>query len=157
MIRKDRLRDAAFAWNALEHAPYAVLAMADQEGKPYCIPVTPGADRAHGVIYLHCAKAGQKLDMMRANPSVCLTAVSEAQSVPTEFEMTFASAVFTGHAEEVTDRAEKVEGLRIICQRYDPDGMYRFEEVVNRLVDGTCVIKIVVEEATGKEAPAKKG
>lgn len=153
MIRKERLRDAAFSWDVLEKAPYAVLAMTDGDGQPYCIPVSPVADRKQGVIYMHCAKVGKKLDVLRQNPRACLTAVSQARSLPREFEMSFASAVFTGRIEEVEDRQAKMEALRLLSQHYDPTGMDRFASVAERLVDGTCVLKIIPEEITGKEAP----
>ena len=152
MNHKERLRNEIFAWNTLEKAPYAVLAMADLDGKPYCIPVTPGADRLHGYIYIHCAESGLKLELIKSNPKVCLTAVSKAQSVPREFEMAYESAVFSGYVEEVDNRTEKIKGLHIIAERYDPTGMDRFNEVISRLVDATCVLKIVTEEITGKEA-----
>lgn len=153
MIRKERLRDAAFAWNVLENAPYGVLAMTDGKGQPYCIPVSPVADREHGVIYMHCAKVGKKQEVLRQNSRVCLTAVSQARSLPQEFEMSFASAVFTGRIEEVAERQAKIAALRLLSEHYDPTGMGRFASVADRLVDGTCVLKIIPEEITGKEAP----
>ena len=39
MCRKDKERDAAFAWQVLRDATYATLAMTDSDGAPYCVPV----------------------------------------------------------------------------------------------------------------------
>ena len=40
MRRTDRQRDAAFAWEVFDRAPYAVLSVRDGEGG-YGIPVSP--------------------------------------------------------------------------------------------------------------------
>ncbi len=152
MNRKERLRDADFAWAVLEQAPYAVLALSDKAGTPYCIPVSPVADREYGVIYIHCAKVGKKLEMLRENPKTCLSAVSKSRSIPREFEMSFDSAVFTGTVEEVTDEGEKVKALLLLGTHYDPTGMDRFEEVLEKYLPATCVLRITPAEITGKQA-----
>ena len=40
MRRKDRERDAAFAWQVMTAAPYATLSLVDESGKPYAVPVS---------------------------------------------------------------------------------------------------------------------
>lgn len=40
-------------------------------GRPYVVPMTYGYSR--GVILLHCALKGRKLDLIRLNPEVCFT------------------------------------------------------------------------------------
>ncbi|MFR4878489.1 MAG: hypothetical protein ACLUBZ_16560 [Ruthenibacterium lactatiformans] len=44
MINKELERDEAFAWEVLDTAPYAVLAMANGKGEPYCVPMSPARD-----------------------------------------------------------------------------------------------------------------
>ena len=44
MRRKDKERDAAFAWQVLRAATYATLAMTDSAGAPYCVTVNNEAD-----------------------------------------------------------------------------------------------------------------
>ena len=44
MRRKDKERDAAFAWQVLRDAKYVTLAMTDADGTPYCVPVNHIAD-----------------------------------------------------------------------------------------------------------------
>ena len=38
MRRKDKERDAAFAWQVMAEAPYATLSLVDGEGRPYSVP-----------------------------------------------------------------------------------------------------------------------
>ena len=152
MIRKERERPTDFAWKVLAEAPYAVLSFSSGEGEAYGIPVSPVADPEYGVIYFHCAKTGKKMDFLKKNPHVCLTAVSQARSVPREFEMSFRSAVFTGTAEIVTDEGEKVKAMLLLCTHYDPNGMDRFDSVMDREFPAVCVVKITPQEITAKEA-----
>ena len=152
MRRKDKERDAAFAWDVLDRADYVTLAMADTEGKPYCIPLTVAVDREYGVLYFHCAREGLKLELLRQNSAVCLSAVSAMASVPRQFSLSYSSAVLRGHAQEVTDEGEKVKALLLLCTKYDPKGMDRFEGALEQNLDATCVVKILPEEITGKES-----
>jgi len=151
MRRKDRERDAEFAWRVLEKAPFATLSMTDTEGNPYCVPISPVADREYGVLYFHCAAKGAKLSAIEKDPRVCLSAVGYAAAVPNAFEMEYASAVFRGRAEVVTDESERVKAMLLLCTFYDPKGMGRFDEVMGKYFAHTVVVKIVPSEITGKQ------
>ena len=130
MLRKDRERDAAFAWEVFQKAPYATLSLTDEAGKPYAIPISP----------------------------VCLSAVSYAAAIPNEFSMAYASAVLHGRAEVVTDEAEQVKAMLLLCTAYDPKGMGRFSEYMEKYMSATRVVRIVPETVTGKSyaAPEKE-
>ena len=54
------------------------------------------------------------------NPPVCLSAVSYAAAIPNEFSMAYASAALHGRAEVVTDEAEQVKAMLLLCTAYDP-------------------------------------
>lgn len=151
MRRKERERDAAFAWRVLAKAPYGVLAMTDTEGKPYCVPVSPAADPDYGVIYFHCATEGTKLNAIGKDPRVCLSAVGHAAVVPNAFEMEYASATFRGRAEVVTDESERVKAMLLLCTLYDPKGMGGFDEVMGKYFARTTVVKMVPDEITAKQ------
>ena len=56
-----------------------------------------------------------------------------------------------GVAEVVTDRAEKIEALRLICQRFLPHHMDAFGAAIERSLERTAVVKITLTEPpTGK-------
>ncbi len=82
MLRKDRERDAAFAWEVFRKAPYATLSLTDEVGKPYAIPISPVVDEAYHVVYFHCAGHGEKWELLAKNPPVCLSAVSSCGGHP---------------------------------------------------------------------------
>ena len=145
MLRKDRERDAAFAWEVFQKAPYATLSLTDEAGKPYAIPISPVVDEAYHVVYFHCAGHGEKWELLAKNPPVCLSAVSYAAAIPNEFSMAYASAALHGRAEVVTDEAEQVKAMLLLCTAYDPKGMGRFSEYMEKYMSATRVVKIVPE------------
>jgi hypothetical protein len=56
-----------------------------------------------------------------------------------------------GKAEMVTDRDEKIEALRAICERFLPDHMDAFDDAIKRSIERTAVVKITLTEPpTGK-------
>ena len=141
MLRKDRERDAAFAWEVFQKAPYATLSLTDDH-----------------VVYFHCAGHGEKWELLAKNPPVCLSAVSYAAAIPNEFSMAYASAALHGRAEVVTDEAEQVKAMLLLCTAYDPKGMGRFSEYMEKYMSATRVVRIVPETVTGKSyaAPEKE-
>lgn len=96
MRRKDKERDAAFAWQVLRDATYATLAMTDSDGAPYCVPVNHVADEQGNAVYFHCAGAGRKWDILTKEPPVCLSAVSKAELIPGELTTAYKSALVQG-------------------------------------------------------------
>ena len=63
MRRKDKERDAAFAWQVMAEAPYATLSLVDGEGRPYAVPVSQAAWPEGECIYFHCAIGGKKYEI----------------------------------------------------------------------------------------------
>ena len=72
--------------------------------------------------------------------------------------MAYASAVLHGRAEVVTDEAEQVKAMLLLCTAYDPKGMGRFSEYMEKYMAATRVVRIVPETVTGKSyaAPEKE-
>jgi len=46
------------------------IGMVDQEGLPYILPFNFAYEE--GYIYLHSAMTGKKMDVLKANPNVCV-------------------------------------------------------------------------------------
>lgn len=152
MRRKDKERDAAFAWQVLRDAAYSVLAMTDADGTPYCVPVNHIADPEHNAVYFHCAGAGRKWTILEKEPLVCLTAISRAELVPGEMTTAYDSAVVHGQAAVVRDSAEKLYALKLLVQALDPVSMSRAVLCAEHSMQRTMLVKIVPEITTGKES-----
>ena len=156
MRRKDKERDAAFAWQVLRDAAYSVLAMTDADGTPYCVPVNHIADPEHNAVYFHCAGAGRKWTILEKEPPVCLTAVSRAELVPGELTTAYDSAVVHGQATVVRDSAEKLYALKLLVQALDPVSMERAVMCADKTMERTMIVKITPREVTGKQSHGKK-
>lgn len=148
MRRKDRERDADFAWRVLETAPYATLSTVNKAGEPCSVPVSPA--RLGDAIVFHCAVAGEKLDNLTANPSVCLSAVSRADILAEQYTMAYDSAVFHGRAQIVTDPRQRRAAIRAITARYAPEHMAKFDEVFEKEAPRTVIVRIEPTSVTGK-------
>lgn len=149
MRKKSREMDAAWALEVMDKAPYMTVSMTDVNGMPYSVPLSLA--RVNGnTFYFHCATEGKKLDILRTNPHVCLTAVSKCK--PTvgpkdgSFSLEYKSAIAFGRTEIVTDDAEKREALRAISQRFLPNHMDAFEAALERSMARTAVVRITLTE-----------
>ena len=151
MRRKDRERSHEFAKEVLDHCSYAVLAMVNTDGTPYCIPIS--TVREDDYLYFHCALRGQKIENLRANPAVCLTAVGRIRIPEDEFSVQYESAVVHGTAQEVIEDAEKLHALRLLCKHYVPTNMAHFDAEIAKDFPYTGVWKIHIEHITGKSKP----
>lgn len=148
MRKTERARDAAFAMQVFRDATYATLSLVTADGKPYAVPVNAVTDGK--VFYFHCAGEGEKLEILRQNPAVCLTAVSYAAIVPEKLTTLYRSAVAKGTAEILTDLAEKNHALRLITEFYAPDFISMLDSRGDCAQRAT-IVKIVPTEITGKE------
>ena len=152
MRRKDKERDAAFAWQVLRDATYATLAMTDSDGAPYCVPVNHVADEAGNAVYFHCAGAGRKWDILTKEPPVCLSAVSKAELIPGELTTAYKSALVQGRAVLVQDPEEKLYALKLLVQALDPVSMERAVMCADKTMERTMIVKITPWEVTGKQS-----
>ena len=149
MRRKDRQRDEIFAMEIVDQCAYAVLSMVDPDNKAYAVPLSIVRDGTY--IYFHCAQEGYKLECLRGNPEVCLVCVGNVCPALDRFTTAFSSAIVKGNCEEVTNDTEKINALRLLCQRYTPQNMAAFDQAIVRSLARTAVYRIAITQITGKE------
>lgn len=154
MRKASREMDSAFAMEVLDKAPYITVSFTKPDGSPYGVPLSL-ARKDENTFYFHGAMEGEKMDCIVKNPKVALSAVTKC--VPTvgpkdnSFTLQYKSAMAVGIAEIVTDKEEKVEALRLICQRFLPHHMDAFDAAIERSLERTAVVKITLTESpTGK-------
>jgi uncharacterized protein len=133
----------------LHRAQVGHLALARGD-EPYVVPLCFGY--RDGVLYAHCAQAGKKLEMLRANPRVCVVFTDHAEltigTTSCGCSMRYRSVIVTGHAEIITAEPAKRMACDIIMQHYgQPPRNYPAEVLAK-----TCVIRITVDSMTGKQS-----
>lgn len=134
----------------LERAEILHLAMCDGE-RPYVLPLNFGYRT--GRLYLHSARAGKKIAILRANPLVSFAAsVDVARLVPSDtsdackYGMRFKSVVGAGRATISETLEEIAAGLDVLMSRYGDHNFEYKEEILNK----TALITIEIESMTGK-------
>lgn len=149
MRRADRQKDAAWALEVFDKAPYITVSMTRPDGTPYGVPLSL-ARKGDKTFYFHCAGEGEKLDCIRHCPTVSLSAVSQCaprfEEEKQNFTEHFHSAIALGTVTFVTDEAEKTEALRLICQRFLSRHMEHFDAAIARSLSRTTVCKITLTE-----------
>ena len=119
MRRADRQTTPAEAWEILDRADYITLAMAGAEGGPYGVNLSFA--REGRSLYFHSAREGYKLDSLRTDPRVCVTAVACQQTLPQEISVAYDSVCGFGTACEVTDEEQRTAALMALIRRYAPE------------------------------------
>lgn len=155
MRKVNRRRDAEWACRVFDKAPFVTVSMMRPDGSPYGLPLNL-VRKGPTTFYFHCALEGEKIDCIMHNPVVSLSAVSRCtptfEKEKQNFTEHYNSAVALGNAEFVVDDAEKSEALRLLCQRFLPDYMDRFDNAIERSLKTTTVVKITLTEPpVGKE------
>jgi nitroimidazol reductase NimA-like FMN-containing flavoprotein (pyridoxamine 5'-phosphate oxidase superfamily) len=147
MRRVDRQMVESEAKELLGRGEYGILAMIDEEGCPYGVPLNYVYN--NDAVYVHCALQGKKLSAITANPQVCFTVVGSTQVLPDKFATNYESVMVFGPA-VIVGAAEKEVALQAIVQRYSAEFLEAGHAYIEKFRAATQVVKINVELITGK-------
>ncbi|MBQ4436847.1 MAG: pyridoxamine 5'-phosphate oxidase family protein [Clostridia bacterium] len=151
MRRKDReVTDPQEIFDILKRCDTVRIAVYGEE-YPYIVPVSFGTEMIEGkaVVYFHCAREGLKVDLIRANPRVCVEGDIFIKIEPTDHGITtrYESVIGFGECRFVEDMDEIVHGLKVLTEHY---GYYNYPLERCRGIEHLFVGKIVLDEMTGK-------
>ena len=151
MRRQEReITDKEMILDILNRSQIVHLGLVD-EGEPYVVPMNYGYVMDDKLtLYLHSAKDGYKLDVLRKNPKVCFEMECDVQQSPgtvaCQYGTLFKSVIGRGKAEIVEDVQEKKKALSILMKTQTRKD-FEFNE---QMVSAVSVLKIVAEEYTAK-------
>ena len=125
------------------------------DGAPYIVPLN--FCYVKDKIYLHSHKDGKKIQAIQKYPNVCFE-VDEGEMItgenPCDYSWRYNSVIVNGKATIVEDEEERLKGLRLISNKYSPGkGSLITEELMGKFKH-LWIIRIDVEEMTGKKSPA---
>jgi len=148
--RADReIKDRAEIDDILNRGRVCSLGLCEG-GVPYVVPVNYGY--ADGCLYIHSAREGRKIDILRMNNLVSFAIFVDYKVVPAEkacsFTSVYRSVMGTGRASLLEGREEKEQALRIIMRHYS-DGEFEFEP---QRVDQVAIIKVEVDSLMAKSS-----
>ena len=98
------------------------VAMADEEGKPYVIPMNFGF--CNDIIYIHGAREGKKVNILRKNPHVCINFSTDHvlryqnEQVACSWSMKYRSVLCYGKVEFLEDPNEKIAAMNLVMSKY---------------------------------------
>lgn len=154
MRRKDREMPREFALEVAANCEWAVVSCITPEGAPYGVPVSVVSDG--GALWFHTAKEGKKIDCFAHSPVVHVVCVGNVERAADKFTTGYESAMIEGRCTEVTEDAEKVRALRLLCEKYTPGNMGAFDDAIAASLARTGVYKIEMLSVTGKAKILKK-
>lgn len=156
MRRKDReLIDPAAIEDILKRALVLRLGLVDG-GLPYVVPMHYGytLDDGRLTFFLHSAKEGRKLDVIRANPNVFVELDTDVIPISggetaCRYGSAFSSVMGAGRAVIVEDAAEKARALEILMRTQTG----RFFPITEQMAEGVAVIRVDIGEYSAKQRP----
>lgn len=126
------------------------LAMCSPDGEPYVLPMNFGY--RDGVIYLHGAQQGKKIDLLKQNPRVCINFATDQQlryqseHVACSWNMSYRSVLCYGRVEFIDDPESKIAALDVIMSQYS-ERQFQYNPPSIREV---CVFTVKVERIEGR-------
>lgn len=148
MRRKDRERDTAFAFSVIDKAPYVVVGINGENGV-YTVPLSIARDGDK--LYFHSALDGRKVNDLRHDNRVAVTAVSDCFVDENNLTTRYKSAYGEAEAIEITDINEKKRALSIITKRFAPSTAVNMDEHYRKMLSRTAVWCLALKTLTGKE------
>ena len=150
-IRKKKNEISAEAAKTLLcHARRGVLAVQGDDGYPYAIPVNYLYNESARKIYFHGARAGHKVDALRACDKVCFTVLSDEIIRDEPWAPYMQSAVVFGRCRLLESGPEALALIKRLAMKYYPDEHLAEEEIA---ASGKAVqmYEITIEHLSGKE------
>ncbi len=150
-VRKKKNEISAEAAKTLLcHARRGVLAVQGDDGYPYAIPVNYLYDESARKIYFHGARAGHKVDALRACDKVCFTVLSDEIIRDESWAPYMQSAVVFGRCRLLESGPEALALIKRLAMKYYPDERLAEEEIA---ASGKAVqmYEITIEHLSGKE------
>ena len=132
----------------LRNGRECVLAVCGDECYPYAVPINYVYDGQH--IYLHSAKEGHKVDILKCNPKLSLCVIAQGDIVAEEFTTYFRSAIVFGTARFIEDDNEKIEALWKLSRKYC--GNLDASAEISKFLKAVAIIEISIDSMTGKES-----
>ena len=153
MRRIDRaVTDDQQITSIIEQAKVVHIGMIDND-RPYMVPMQYGFVFCDGklTLYVHCAKEGRKLDILKKNPCVFIeletnVAIISGGDVPCKYGSEYASVMGEGTAVIVEDVAEKILGLQLMMKTQSG----RDFDITEQMATSVTVLRIDVPYVTAK-------
>lgn len=131
-----------------------VLAVNGDGGYPYAMPINYVYDADAGKIYFHGAKAGHKVDALRACGKVCFTVYGNETVKEEAWAPFMLSVVVFGRCRLVEPGERSIMLLKKLAMKYYPSEQLANKEIA-RAGKAAQMFEIDIEHLSGKEVQEK--
>jgi nitroimidazol reductase NimA-like FMN-containing flavoprotein (pyridoxamine 5'-phosphate oxidase superfamily) len=151
MRRHDKeIKDESIIHRIFEHSAICRLGLAE-DGEIYIVPVNYAWK--DGLIYIHSAPEGRKMEILRRNKKVSFEIEYSEEiiknEIPCEWSAKYRSLIGLGLITIENDPEEKKKGLEIIMMKYGLSGKPEFSDAS---VSGMVLLVMKVLSVTGKQS-----
>ncbi len=153
--KKKKIRSARKRRSAPAERPAGgILAVNGREGYPYAIPINYYYDREAQKIYFHGARAGHKVEAIRACDKVCFTVYGGETIREEAWAPYLRSVVVFGRCRLLEQSPETMALLKRFAMKYYPEEQLADEEIRQ---DGAAaqLFEIEIHHLSGKEVQEK--
>lgn len=134
----------------LRNATSGTLALLGDGDYPYAVPLS--FVYADGIIYLHSAKSGHKIDAIRREDKASFCVISKDEIHGEEYTTYFSSVIAFGRISIVTSPVEKLEGVKLLGRKYNPNDEEGLSREIEKSLAHMELLRFDIEHLTGKQA-----
>jgi len=159
MKKVYEIKDQDLINTIFDEAEFGTLAIC-HDNKPYSLPLN--FVKIKEDIYIHGAKKGKKIDIMKANANASFSVVESLSILPSYFSTDdgraspathmYKSIIVDGTIEFIEDFEQKVDVLEKLMQKYQKEGGYKSlsDDIHKKIINATCLYKVVVNHMSAK-------
>lgn len=138
----------------LKSGKFATISLC-KENEPYIITLSYGYDVSKHAFYFHCAKEGQKIDFIKANPYVCGTII-EDNGYEDGCGQAFRSIIFRGKMVIIEELEEKRYGFDILINQLETDPIAIKNKFLKKdtTYENSGMLRLDLTDISGKEEKA---
>ena len=125
----------------------------DEDQYPIAVPVSYVYYK--DAIYMISDKEGGKLDWIRQNPKAAFVIVRKDKPVPQFFTIEYESVIAKGTPKIIEDKETLAEINQTFIQRFYSQFMHRSAYYREKVMENCLVIRLDIEEMTGKSNEAE--
>lgn len=152
--KKKNALDITSTKKLLQQSRRGVLAMNGDDGYPYAIPVNYLYDEDNKKIYFHGARAGHKVDVLKACDKVCFTVYGNEMIKEESWAPYMQSVVVFGRCHLLETNEKTMTVLKKFAMKYYPNEKMVDEEIL-RAGKAAQLFEIEIEHLSGKEVQEK--
>ncbi len=133
----------------LKNEPRGILSIMGEDGYPYGMPLNHWYCEENGKIYFHGAKAGHKIDAIKANPKASYCVYDKGFKKPGEWALNINSVIIFGEIKLVEDEELTKKICIQLSEKFTNDQDYIAREIKNFLANVQC-LEFTPVHMTGK-------